>query len=140
MSGVVGNLQLAHSISLPEVLRDEESPVYQRHAVLLQKTFSVGEGALIERHSGEAGSGEPANPTSSLLVLGVLKTDRDPKGVAIRSGRISAGGDGPDIDQYPAGLVEIFQRPGAPPTTQRGYLKFVGHMCEIANRYLQRRQ
>ena len=34
------------------------------------------------------------------------------------------------------GLVEIFQRPGAGPATQRGYLRFLTQMCEIASNYL----
>ncbi len=40
------------------------------------------------------------------------------------------------VDQQTVGLVEIFQRPGAGPTTQRGYLRFLVQMCEIASDFL----
>jgi len=33
------------------------------------------------------------------------------------------------------GIVEIFQRPGGQPNTQRGYLKFLLRMCERADGY-----
>ena len=35
------------------------------------------------------------------------------------------------------GLVEIFQRPGGGPTTQRGYLRFLVQMCDLASDYLK---
>jgi hypothetical protein len=38
------------------------------------------------------------------------------------------------------GLVEIFQRPDAQPVTQRGYLKFVVQMCELASEWLKTRK
>ena len=38
------------------------------------------------------------------------------------------------------GLVEIFQRPGTRPNTQRGYKRFLEQMCEVAGEYLKNRR
>jgi multidrug efflux pump subunit AcrA (membrane-fusion protein) len=35
------------------------------------------------------------------------------------------------------GLIEIFQRPGTAPDTQRGYLRFLQQMCELAAEWLR---
>jgi len=39
-----------------------------------------------------------------------------------------------------AGVLEIFQRPGSSPTVQRGYLRFLLQMCELASEYLKSRK
>lgn len=109
-----GGLKLAHRLNLPETLRDEKNAGFELHAALLRKTLAEGEGALIPPNRDQDHS-NPGNPTDSLLVLGVLSVDLEPRGV-----------------------VEIFQRVGSPHTTQRGYLKFVLQMCELANGYLRK--
>jgi len=38
------------------------------------------------------------------------------------------------------GVVEVFQRPDAPPGARPGYLQFVEQMCGYASRYLERRK
>src|SRR5262249_34829964 len=58
-----------------------------------------------------------ANPTDSLIVLGILKSDQEIRG-----------------------LVEIFQRAGGRPAVERGYLRFVMQMCDLAEDYLKTRQ
>ena len=40
-------------------------------------------------------------------------------------------------DQGPQGVLEIFQRPGARITTQRGYLRFLLQICEFAGDFLK---
>ena len=35
------------------------------------------------------------------------------------------------------GLIEIFQRPDTAPDTQRGYLRFLQQMCELATEWLR---
>jgi RND family efflux transporter MFP subunit len=112
-----GALELQYQINFRETHLADNQQGLQRHGMLLQKTIAGGEGALIAPHSGEGDGGQPGNPTEFLLVLGLLKVDREAKG-----------------------LVEIFQRPGSPPTTQRGYLKFLLQMCELASEYLKNRQ
>lgn len=115
-----GALRLEYQFNLPECLRDviqeSDSERFRGHAKLLHKTLADGHGAVVEPRWVE-GDDQVCNPSDALLILGVVEVDRQPRGI-----------------------VEIFQRPGAPPTTQRGYLKFVSQMCEIASRYLQRQQ
>jgi hypothetical protein len=43
-------------------------------------------------------------------------------------------------DNQIEGVVEIFQRADAQPVTQRGYLKFVMQMCELAGEWLKTRK
>ncbi|HWB12900.1 MAG TPA: HlyD family efflux transporter periplasmic adaptor subunit [Pirellulales bacterium] len=115
--GDAGALELQYQINFRETRLADNQQSLQRHGMLLQKTMASGEGALVAPHSGEGDGDQPGNPTEFLLVLGLLKVDREAKG-----------------------LVEIFQRPGSPPTTQRGYLKFLLQMCELASEYLKNRQ
>jgi RND family efflux transporter MFP subunit len=115
--GDAGSLELQYQINFRETRLAENQPSLQRHGMLLQKTMASGDGALVAPHSGEGDGDQPGNPTDFLLILGLLKVDREAKGV-----------------------VEIFQRPGSPPTTQRGYLKFLLQMCELASEYLKNRQ
>lgn len=115
--GDTGALELQYQINFRETRLADNQPALQRHGLLLQKTMSTGEGALVAPHSGEGDGDQPGNPTDFLLILGPIKVDQESKG-----------------------LIEVFQRPGAPPTTQRGYLKFLLQMCELASDYLKNRQ
>ena len=77
-----------------------------------------GEPLLVPPHSGVEGEGEQgANPTDFLLVLGPLKTDLETVGV-----------------------VEIFQRSEAGLNTQKGYLRFLMQMCDLAADFVKSRQ
>jgi hypothetical protein len=112
-------LALQFQINLQQTnLRDDEQGQAQ-HARLLYKALSVDEGMLVAPHSGagEEGEDQIANPTDFLLVLGPLKTDLEV-----------------------AGVLEIFQRPDTGPNTQKGYLRFVLQMCELAGDFLKSHQ
>ena len=61
--------------------------------------------------SGGEGEDAGGNPTGYLLVLAPLVGD----GVV-------------------EGVIEVFQRPDSQPATQRGYLRFLIQMCELAGR------
>jgi hypothetical protein len=115
--GDAGALELQYQINFRETRLADNQQNLQRHGMLLQKTMAAGEGALVGPHSGEGDGNLPANPTDFLLILGPLKVDQESKGI-----------------------IEVFQRAGAPPTTQRGYLKFLLQMCELASDYLKNRQ
>jgi hypothetical protein len=89
------------------------------HGRLLHKVFSRGRGMLAPPHSApdEVAPSEeetsPVNPTDHLLVFGLFK-----------------------IGEKRTGLVEIFQRFDAGPnarTVQKGYLRFLWQMCELAS-------
>ncbi len=121
-------LALQYQINLQETrLRDSETAQAQ-HGRLLYKALESREGLLVPPHSGPGDldgqspiSGlddtPAANPTDFLLVLGLLKTDLET-----------------------VGLVEIFQRAEAGPSTQKGYLRFLMQMCELAADYLKSHQ
>ncbi len=118
-----GQLALQYQINLQETRLRESEEAQSQHARLLYKMLAAPEGALIPPHSG-AGQGEAlesdtpaANPTNFLLVFGLLKTDLET-----------------------VGLVEIFQRSDAGPSTQKGYLRFLAQMCELAGDFLKSHQ
>ena len=112
-----GRLTLQYQINLQETkLRDSEEAQI-RHGRLLQKVMEGGEGMLVPPQSGAGDDAEAGNPTDFLLVLGPLKTELEVVGV-----------------------IEVFQRPDAGPTTQKGYLRFLKQMCDLAGDFFKSRQ
>lgn len=123
IGGVVWTLEdqnrlvLQYQVNLQEArLPPPDSEDMSRHTRLLQKVLRSGEGMLVPPHTGSGDEEGGANPTDFLLVLGPLKTELEVKGV-----------------------VEIFQRPEAGPSIQRGYLRFLLQVCELASDYLKSR-
>ena len=106
-------LQLKYQINLQGTGLAESEEAQVKHHRLLQHSLKKSEGMLVAPQSGGQGEEEGANPTDWLLVLGPVMSDR-----AVR------------------GVIEIFQRPGAGPVTQRGYLRFLLQLCELAGNYL----
>jgi len=112
-----GRLGVGYQINLQEArLRDKQEDLV-RHGRLLQKVITSGEGMLVPPRSGTGEEDEAENTTDFLLVLGAIKTDLETVGV-----------------------VEVFQRPDTGPTTQRGYLRFLLQMCDLASDYFKSRQ
>lgn len=112
-----GRLGIGYQINLQEArLRDKQEELV-RHGRLLQKVLATGEPMLVQPHSGTGEQDDAENPTDFLLVLAAVKTDLET-----------------------VGLVEIFQRPDTGPTTQRGYLRFLVQMCELAGDFFKSRQ
>lgn len=107
-------LKLHYQINLKKTKLAKDKKAQARHGRLLQKLADAGEPTLIGPDSGSNGDELPGNPTEYLLIVGPLK-----------------------IDNTTIGLVEIFQRPGAGPTTQRGYVRFLMQMCDIASDFLR---
>jgi len=112
-----GRLALAYQMNLQQTKLRENEEDQIRHGRLLHKVLSTGEGILVPPHSGAGEDDQVANPTDFLLVLGPLKTDLEVVGV-----------------------VEVFQRPEAPATTQKGYLRFLLQMCDLASEYFKSRK
>ena len=106
-------LQLKYQINLQGTGLAENEEAQLKHHRLLQHSLKESEGMLVAPQSGGEGDKEGANLTDWLLVLGPVVSDR-----AVR------------------GVIEIFQRPGAGPVTQRGYLRFLLQLCELAGNYL----
>ncbi|MEM8946286.1 MAG: HlyD family efflux transporter periplasmic adaptor subunit [Planctomycetota bacterium] len=115
-------LQLEYQVNLQQTGLAASETAQRQHGRLLQQVIEKGEPALIPPHSGAVGGDDAdseaaANPTDYLLVIAPIVSDRG-------------------ID----GLVEIFQRSGARPTTQRGYLRFLNQICELAGEYVKTRR
>jgi multidrug efflux pump subunit AcrA (membrane-fusion protein) len=112
-------LKLEYQVNIQQTGLIESPEAQARHGRMLGQIAKRGEAALVPPHSGAApGDDESAaNPTEFLLVVAPIVTDRG-------------------VD----GLVEIFQRTGARPNTQRGYLRFLMQICELAGEYLKSRR
>ena len=108
-----GSLALKYFVNVPPVLRLNDQAAAIEHQRLLKKTLDTQQASLVQPASGGYGDKPTGNPTDHLLILQPLT-----------------------IDKTAVGLVEIFQRPGAGLTTQRGYLKFVSQMGDIASEFL----
>lgn len=106
-------LQLMYQINLKQTILATDKKAQTQHSLLLNHLLAAAEPTLVPPHSGLEGSEAGGNPTDSLLVLAPLKFSGET-----------------------VGLVEIFQRSNAGPTTQNGYLRFVAQMAELASNYL----
>ena len=106
-------LKLQYQINLKQTNLATDKNAQSRHSHLLKKLMTSGEPILISPNSGSDNPNEAGNPTDHLLVIGPLK-----------------------INHVTIGLVEIFQRANAGPTTQRGYLRFVTQMSDLASEFL----
>jgi len=107
-------LEVTYQINLSSSLVDPESEDAIRHLQLLNHVVSTGEPQLVPPQSGEGEDAGAGNPTHFLLVLAPLWGDRKVEGI-----------------------IEIFQRPDAQPATQRGYLRFLLQMCELAGEWMK---
>lgn len=115
--GESGQLDLQHQVNLAQAHLGEDEDSQYQHGLLLRRIVADGKSALVHPSSGGGDESDAGNPTPFLLVLGVIK-----------------------IDDQVEGIVEIFQRPGGGPTTQRGYLRFLVQMCDLAAEYLKNRR
>ena len=87
-------LKLHYHINLKKTKLAKNKKAQARHSQMLRKLAAQREPALVGPDSGSDDEDLAGNPTDSLLIVGPLK-----------------------IDNMTIGLVEIFQRPGAGPTT-----------------------
>jgi hypothetical protein len=118
LKGEAGALELAYQINLSTALVEQASPEQAgedavRHLRLIEHIARIREGKLVPPHSG-SGDEQIGNPTRFLLVIAPLCSD-----------------DGVE------GVVEIFQRPDGPPDTQRGFLRFLTQMADLAGDWLR---
>jgi multidrug efflux pump subunit AcrA (membrane-fusion protein) len=112
-----GRIEVSAEVGLREsgLLASEDAQL--AHGRMLRKIIVGGEATLVDPHAAVSDDEEDgSNPTGHLLVLGLMRADQE-----IQS------------------IVEIFQRPGTPETTQQGYLRFVVQMCDLAGDYLKTR-
>lgn len=107
-------LTLAYQVHLPEELLAADPAHLARHTALLKRHRERGEAGLIPPRAGSNEDQGLVNPTTSLLVLAPLRS-------------------GDEV----VGVIEVFQRPGSGPATQRGYLRFLAQMAEHASAFLK---
>lgn len=111
---VEGNdVRLNFQVNLPRAALQLPSD-QQRHALLIRNVARSGQPTLVPPQTGSNNQAEAGNPTHHLLVLATFRQESDARGV-----------------------IEIFQRPGGGPTTQRGYLRFLVQMSEVAGDFLR---
>ncbi len=117
LMGEASRPELAYQINLSETLLRPGGEEATRHLRLLHHVTRSGEPQLVPPMSGAEGDEAGGNPTAYLLVLAPLVSD----GVM-------------------EGVIEVFQRPDSQPATQRGYLRFLIQMCELAGEWLKSRK
>jgi multidrug efflux pump subunit AcrA (membrane-fusion protein) len=110
-------LSIGYQINLQEAHLHDRQEAQVRHSRLLNQVFTSGEGLLVPPHAGTGEEDGAENPTDFLLVLAAIRTDLETVGV-----------------------VEVFQRPDTGPSTQKGYLRFLLQMCDLASDYFKSRQ
>ena len=107
-------LNLQYQINAEPSILEEDNEDATRHTRLIQRVANTGQSLLVPPYSGTTDGESEGNPTGYLLCLGALQHDG-----------------------HNDGLIEIFQRPGTAPDTQRGYLRFLQQMCELAAEWLR---
>ncbi len=106
------SLKLEYQIHPGQTSLPRDAAEQKAHGLLLERIAAAGNPELILPRSGQ---GElEGNPTDYLLVIAPLR-----------------------IEKEVVGLVEIFQRSGGGPSTQRGYLRFLIQMAALASDYLR---
>ena len=106
------SIDLKNHINLKQTSLNENPVAQETHSNLIRKVCDRNEATTIPPDTASTSSNQAGNPTDFLLVIAPIK-----------------------VDGETVGLVEIFQRPGAGPSTQRGYLRFLLQMCEVASEF-----
>jgi len=106
-------LQLAFHANLPSTGLSEAKAL-PGHRGLLARVAESKQALVVPPHAGTGSKETQDNPTQHLLVLAPLLLEGETQAI-----------------------VEVFQRPGGGPTTQRGYLRFLVQMAELAGDFLK---
>ncbi|MDX1944968.1 MAG: HlyD family efflux transporter periplasmic adaptor subunit [Pirellulaceae bacterium] len=111
-----GKLKLEYQVNLAQAKLETTPAAISQHGQLLKQTLAGNQAIVVPPRAGQ-GDGEAGNPSELLLVLTPLV-----------------------VEKVPQAVIEIFQRPGGGPTTQRGYLRFLIQMSDLACDYLRNRR
>ena len=111
-----GRLELEYQTNLDAAQLDEPTR-RSRHQLLLERAVRSRQAVLAPPRSGAGEEVAAGNPTEYLLVLAPII-----------------------CDDAVSGVVEVVQRPGGGPATQRGYLRFLTQMADLAAGYQQGRK
>ncbi|TWU64890.1 efflux RND transporter periplasmic adaptor subunit [Crateriforma conspicua] len=107
-------LKLQYQINAEPSVLSNDSEDASRHNRLITRVANAGQSLLVPPYSGTTDGESEGNPTRYLLVLGAL-----------------------EHDGHKDGVIEVFQRPDTAPDTQRGYLRFMQQMCQLAAEWLR---
>ncbi len=107
-------MRLQYQINAEPTILQEDSDDALRHRRLIRRVSQTGQSLIVPPYSGTTDGDAEGNPTRYLLVLAPLKHDG-----------------------HADGLIEVFQRPDTAPETQKGYLRFLQQMCELAAEWLR---
>jgi multidrug resistance efflux pump len=106
-----GKLRQAYRINLEATGLAEPS---ERHERLLRRTAGAGQPIAVPPQSGFPDDDSAGNPTDLLILLVPVL-----------------------VEHKVVALLEVLQRPGAGPTTQRGYLRFLSQMADLTGHFLK---
>ncbi|MEC7679208.1 MAG: biotin/lipoyl-binding protein [Planctomycetota bacterium] len=109
-----GKLRLQYQVNAEQNLLNQENEDGVKHHRLIERVARSGQSILVPPFSGTTDGDGESNPTRYLLVIGSLQHD-----------------------ERQDGLIEVFQRPDTAPDTQKGYLRFVQQMCDLAAEWLR---
>ncbi len=101
---------------LPQYEINPPSGLYDDHLRLVAHVFDTGQPKFAPPHAGGA-TGEVANPTDLVLLLCPCL-----------------------LHGTPLAAIEVFQRAGASPSAQQGYLHFLEAVCELIAEFESRHQ
>lgn len=110
-----GQLELSYRINFESTGLDANNQ--SRHQGLLNRVIETGQPVAAPPRSGVPEITTAGNPTDLLMLISPIQIGDDT-----------------------VGLLEVMQRPGAGPTTQRGYLRFLAQMCDLAGSFLRNRR
>ena len=117
IKGESGKLKLAYQVNLAQTDAERTPQDRKRHGLMLKSVFAGAQAILVPPGAAGGSENEAGNPTDLLLVLSPLIVEKEAEAV-----------------------VEVFQRSGGGPSTQRGYLRFLVQMCDVACDYLKSRK
>ena len=117
VTGESGRLKLQYQVNYRETGAEATPQARTRHGLLIKSVFGGTQAVLVPPAAGQGTEQNAGNPTQSLLVVAPLLVEKEALAV-----------------------VEIFQRAGGGPSTQRGYLRFLVQMCDVACDYLKTRK
>ena len=110
-------VHLEYQVNAPRAEVIDDSDGRQRHAQLIQQVLATGRPKLVPPGAGSESGGQAANPTGFVLVLCPWR-----------------------LEDSSAGVLELFQRPGASPSAQRGYLHLLTAVGDLVTDFHRNRQ
>lgn len=109
-----GSWRLDYQTQFPAELLTAEGAIHLPHLAMLDRHWKRAEPGLVAPRSGGSKPEEFENPTPWLTILAPVR-----------------------VGDEVVALVEVFQRTGSGPATQRGYLRFLVQMTEHAAGFLR---